>query len=367
LLFVGFMAINAQTSTLSIFMPSLHAWQLAKYFTKQATLIVIPAAFCSYLAFHTASNTIGKISDALFTPEIAYSDFSKNFAAADNIVVSGHDLYFDTADNYGQTTTKTTLPPDFNHEYLLSDPEKTVSYYDALDPRNYGNEIWGALLILLLASRINVLYNDPIPRKPEEPEWSTAIHEAGHVLLGHHCEPLGRGLLDYATLLRDNKFIAHVAFGPPTPRELKRQEYIQVLAIDMAGRAAERLILGDSEINSGASENIYNATSQATHAIANTGLFGTKTIYYPAETLRENQILEARVFDQAAQMIAEAEAYALSYLRDNRNALIAVANGLMEHGTLDRDALIKIIEDNPPHPDQFEIDFGSAPAYTPEA
>lgn len=350
-------------------MATSHSWNLTKHYTKQAALGIAPAALAGYIALTPAAKTLDKILNYAFTPEIPYTEFVKNYPFTDKIVVSGNTLNGVATNKYGYPVPfRTRLPDDFNHENLLTSKSVEVTYKSPFDPLNYSNELLLLFLSWFTGNRFSAVLNTRRPQRPEKTEkpqksgWHVAIHEAGHVLLAYNAEKNGITRLKSANILKTDQTYGTVE-DEIVPKNITRHEIVSYIALNMAGRAAERIIFGDNSINTGASIDIKNASLLASYAVKKAGLSDLGPIYCGSEFIKDNPIIEDKIFEEMRKLINEAEAFAVSYLRDNREALLAVADALMEHGELEHDELIEIIENS--H-QQLSLDFETVPSYTPE-
>ena len=168
--------------------------------------------------------------------------------------------------------------------------------------------------------------------------WQVAVHEAGHAVVGA------------ATGVATPRVLALQGDGGVTHAEghvihQRRSELEAALAVDMAGRAAERIVFGEASAGAGgaADSDLARAT---TMAVAMEGSWGlgerlswlgdTETI---ATRLRLDPPLAARVEDH----LCRAEKRALGILQAQRPALEAIATALCDRGLLQGAALEELM------------------------
>lgn len=113
------------------------------------------------------------------------------------------------------------------------------------------------------------------------------------------------------------------------------------LVVSMGGRAAEKILL-DGDFTQGAHGDLQSATTLATEMIARYGM-GRRLVSIdpvPGSTGADT------VNDEAAELIAQAAVEADRLLARNQKLIAAIAEGLLEHETLDEDSLYALLEAN---------------------
>jgi cell division protease FtsH len=109
----------------------------------------------------------------------------------------------------------------------------------------------------------------------------------------------------------------------------------------MGGRAAEKILL-DGDFTQGAHGDLQSATTLATEMIARYGM-GRRLVSIdpvPGSTGADT------VNDEAAELIAQAAVEADRLLARNHKLVAAIAEGLLEHETLDEDSLHSLLQAN---------------------
>jgi cell division protease FtsH len=188
---------------------------------------------------------------------------------------------------------------------------------------------------------------------PEE-KRAVAVHEAGHALvaaLSPHADHVAK-----ITILPAGSSLGVTELLPTDERRLYPESYLQdSLAVRLGGRAAESLVLG--EVSSGAANDLAGATALATRMVRE---FGMSTVVGPVgfspegpgylghDEFRSRAYAEAtqRIIDEeVTKMLRQAELHASELLRSHRQALTTLTQLLIEHETVDGDAVYELLVD----------------------
>ncbi len=178
---------------------------------------------------------------------------------------------------------------------------------------------------------------------PEEKE-RVAVHEAGHALiaaLSDHADPVAK-----VTILPAGSSLGATHQLPVDERHLHTESHLtDTLAIQLAGRAAERLVFGEG--STGAAADLTQATRLATKMVREYGLApeigpvgygGDTPMYLGTEPVRSRDYSEVtqRLIDEAiARLLTDAEDRATDLLDGNRQQLDELVRLLLEHETVD--------------------------------
>jgi cell division protease FtsH len=180
-------------------------------------------------------------------------------------------------------------------------------------------------------------------------KYSVAVHEAGHALvalLSEHADPVAK-----VTILPRGAALGVTEQLPLSERHLYPESYLtDTLAVRLAGRAAEVLVLG--EPSSGASNDLAGATDLATHMVREWG-FSTEVGpvgYGPEGPSRDNPFAgrpyaeetQRAIDTEVARFLREAEVPATDVLSAHRTMLGRVVDLLLERETVDGSDLAKI-------------------------
>lgn len=187
----------------------------------------------------------------------------------------------------------------------------------------------------------------------EEERKITAYHEAGHAVVGHvlpDSDPVHK-----VTIIPRGRTGGVTWFLPPEDRSYKNiYELKDVLARAMGGRVAERIILGEDGITTGASSDLQHVAELSREMVTQEGMgkqlrdqvfnsdevnfFGDRAKMYSEKT---SELIDAEI----EALNKEANARAEAVLNANRKALDELAEALLEKETLEEDEVAKILKD----------------------
>lgn len=187
----------------------------------------------------------------------------------------------------------------------------------------------------------------------EEERKITAYHEAGHAVVGHvlpDSDPVHK-----VTIIPRGRTGGVTWFLPPEDRSYKNiYELKDVLARAMGGRVAERIILGEDGITTGASSDLQHVAELSREMVTQEGMgkqlrdqvfnsdevnfFGDRAKTYSEKT---SELIDAEI----EALNKEADARAEAVLNANRKALDELAEALLEKETLEEDEVAKILKD----------------------
>jgi cell division protease FtsH len=178
---------------------------------------------------------------------------------------------------------------------------------------------------------------------PEE-KHAVAVHEAGHALvaaLSAHADPVAK-----VTILPAGQALGVTEQLPVGERHLYTEGYLKdSLAVRMGGRAAERVVLGQT--STGAASDLAGATDLATRmvreygmspALGPVGFAAADPTYLGGTQATGRAYAEAtqRLIDEeVAALLREAEQRATTTLTTHRTALDRLADLLLERETID--------------------------------
>jgi cell division protease FtsH len=177
-----------------------------------------------------------------------------------------------------------------------------------------------------------------------EEKHTVAVHEAGHAVvaaLSAHADPVAK-----VTILPAGRALGVTEQLPEDERRVYPESYLlDTLAIRLGGRAAERLLLGQT--STGASNDLAGATQVATRMVREFGMsprlgpigFADESPQYLGpQQLTSRPYAEAtqRVIDEeVARLLKEADERASSLLEAHRAPLEKVVSMLIERETID--------------------------------
>ncbi|HEV2569304.1 ATP-dependent zinc metalloprotease FtsH [Sphingomonas sp.] len=180
----------------------------------------------------------------------------------------------------------------------------------------------------------------------EDEKKATAYHEAGHALVSLHvpgCDPLHK-----VTIIPRGRALGVTWNLPERDRYSMSMKQMKArLALCFGGRIAEQLIYGKDELNTGASNDIQQATDMARAMVMEYGMSeklgwlryrdNQDEVFLGHSVARSQNVSEetARLIDQEVRrIIEEAEATARAVLTDNLDELHRLAEALLEYETL---------------------------------
>ncbi|KAA0203959.1 hypothetical protein HAZT_HAZT003896 [Hyalella azteca] len=185
----------------------------------------------------------------------------------------------------------------------------------------------------------------------EEVNLVTAYHEGGHTLVAHytkHCHPLHK-----VTIIPRGPSLGHTAYIPAKEQyNVTRAQMLATLDSLMGGRAAEELIFGSEMITSGASSDLKQATSVATHMVKDLGMsdrVGLRTFEDNSGQLigsgdslstSTKEAIDAEI----KRLLQESYERARTILRTHAKEHKALAEALLKYETLDADDIKAILD-----------------------
>jgi cell division protease FtsH len=186
---------------------------------------------------------------------------------------------------------------------------------------------------------------------PMEKE-TVAFHEAGHAVTAEFRAHADR----VAKVSIIPRGIAALGYTQQLPTEdrylLKKSELLDRMDVFLGGRVAEEIVFGD--LSTGAQNDLQMATDLARHMVAQYGMserLGLATFeqpanapYVPAGQSTAYSERTARLIDaEIARLLDEAHERVRATLREQRALLDALARQLLEHETVERDALQALV------------------------
>ena len=180
----------------------------------------------------------------------------------------------------------------------------------------------------------------------EDEKKATAYHEAGHALVSLHvpgCDPLHT-----VTIIPRGRALGVTWNLPERDRYSMSMKQMKArLALCFGGRIAEQLIYGEDELNTGASNDIQQATDMARSMVMEYGMSeklgwlryrdNQEEVFLGHSVARSQSVSEetARTIDQEIRrLIEEAEGAARKVLTEHLDELHRLANALLEYETL---------------------------------
>lgn len=193
----------------------------------------------------------------------------------------------------------------------------------------------------------------------EDEKKATAYHEAGHALVSlhvPHCDPLHK-----VTIIPRGRALGVTWNLPERDRFSMNMKQMKArLALAFGGRIAEQLIYGHDELNTGASNDIQQATDMARSMVMEYGMSeklgwlryrdNQEEVFLGHSVARSQNVSEetSRLIDQEIRrLVEEGEATARTVLTDNLDQLHKLAEALLEYETLSGDESKRAIAGEP--------------------
>ncbi len=187
----------------------------------------------------------------------------------------------------------------------------------------------------------------------DEEKKVIAYHEAGHALIAKllpETDPLQK-----VTIIPRGRALGATEQVPEIDRHnFNRQYLLNRIAVSLGGRSAEKIVFG--EMTNGAASDLKYVTSLARKMVCQWGMSdkigpvyfkkGEEHPFLGKELSQQKDYSEhtAKIIDEEVQnIILEMEAKSINLLNENRRKLDDLANALLEHETLERDDVDKIV------------------------
>ena len=166
-----------------------------------------------------------------------------------------------------------------------------------------------------------------------------AVHEAGHALCA--CLLPASDKVHSATIIPHGQALGLVMRLPDHDRFCIPVEKLEAdLIVAMGGRAAEEVVFGPKKVTTGAASDIAHATNIVTKMVTEWGMspaIGMVRVSHSGESLPREVEQEIR------RIIDEMYEAAKACVEDNRDALDALTEALLEHETIDGDEVREIV------------------------
>jgi cell division protease FtsH len=171
-----------------------------------------------------------------------------------------------------------------------------------------------------------------------------AFHEAGHALCGELLPSVDR--VHRISIVPRGQALGYTLNLPAEDRYLKtREELLDYMTVLLGGRVAEQAVFG--AITTGASDDLKRV-ADISHSMVHDYAMGTAGVgRSPDGDVRLSE-RTLRIRDEERQdLIEEARRAAQRMIVSHRRQLDALANELLEHEVLERDAIERVMEGVP--------------------
>ncbi|XP_034477769.1 ATP-dependent zinc metalloprotease YME1L isoform X3 [Drosophila innubila] len=185
----------------------------------------------------------------------------------------------------------------------------------------------------------------------EEANTITAYHEGGHAIVAFYTKeshPLHK-----VTIMPRGPSLGHTAYIPEKERyHVTKAQLLAMMDTMMGGRAAEEIIFGTEKITSGASSDLKQATTIATHMVKDWGMsekVGLRTIE-SSKGLGGGEVLGPNTVEavdaEIKRILSDSYERAKAILKKHTKEHKALAEALLKYETLDADDIKAILNDN---------------------
>ncbi|ESK96960.1 intermembrane space aaa protease iap-1 [Moniliophthora roreri MCA 2997] len=179
----------------------------------------------------------------------------------------------------------------------------------------------------------------------EKAKLATAYHEGGHALVALYTD--GAIPLHKVTCVPRGHALGYTSFLPENDRfSVSLKEYLASIDVSMGGRVAEELIYGPQAVTSGASSDIRKATHTARMMVKQWGFSKLGPIYYD-DSADLSPRRKDEIEDEVTKIIKESENRTTVLLKSRIEELHRLARALVEHETLDKDEVAKVVKGEP--------------------
>lgn len=182
-----------------------------------------------------------------------------------------------------------------------------------------------------------------------------AYHEAGHFVVSKMSKNIKNYKTTAITIIPSEDFLGVTLFEyqPEKQQSLDTDYYIDNIAVDLAGRVAEKIYLNcDDRYTSGARSDLVSATETARSIVAEYGMIDEcgKNMAYLGELdlVRLSLISEKirnSIDEESKKLIKKAEERATAILNENIDLLIRIASELLSNEVLVERDLERICEE----------------------
>jgi cell division protease FtsH len=173
----------------------------------------------------------------------------------------------------------------------------------------------------------------------DEERRLVAVHEAGHALCA--CLLPASDKVHSATIIPHGQALGLVMRLPDHDRFCIPVEKLEAdLIVAMGGRAAEEVVFGPKKVTTGAASDIAHATNIVTKMVTE---WGMSPAIGMVRVARSGDSLPREVEQEIRRIIDEMYTAAKACIEDNRDALDALTEALLEHETIDGDDVRAIV------------------------
>lgn len=173
-----------------------------------------------------------------------------------------------------------------------------------------------------------------------------AYHEAGHALVTKLVAPENK--VTKVTIIPSTKGAGGFSMNiPPDKMCRSKKEMLNQIRISLGGRAAEEIVFGESNITTGATNDIEKATTTMLAMIKHFGMNPkTGLLNYDVLYNYSGSGVDSVIIEECKKMMEQLYEETKDVLKDNRDLLKNIAEALLERETLNEEDLDQIIYGN---------------------
>ncbi|MGH6892086.1 MAG: ATP-dependent zinc metalloprotease FtsH, partial [Dongiaceae bacterium] len=193
----------------------------------------------------------------------------------------------------------------------------------------------------------------------EEEKTMTAYHEAGHAIVNINMR--GNDPLHKVTIIPRGRALGVTWALPERDRLSITKEFLEAkIAMCFGGRIAEQLIYGENHLNSGASNDIKQATGMARAMVTEYGMSeklgplryndNEEEVFLGHSVAQRKNVSDATAAAidlEVRRIVEEGEATARRILSEHLDDLHTLAKGLLEYETLNADEVKDLLAGKP--------------------
>ncbi|XP_048750757.2 ATP-dependent zinc metalloprotease YME1L1-like [Ostrea edulis] len=179
----------------------------------------------------------------------------------------------------------------------------------------------------------------------EEANWVTAIHEAGHAIVGLESKSSASKVYK-ATIMKRGQALGHTQFLP------EKEEYthsrVQLMAqmdIAMGGRVAEEIMFGTDKVTTGAASDFSQATRIAKSMVMLYGMSETlgARVYTEEDLTLLSSHMRKEIDDEVNKLLQDSYCRAKTLLTSKKDNLKRLAENLMKYETLNMEEISEVM------------------------
>lgn len=195
----------------------------------------------------------------------------------------------------------------------------------------------------ILLEQINTIkYGEKVTSKNIQNElFSTAYHEAGHAVISHILRPNIK--IEQITVMPRNKSLGFVSYNnDEIPANSSFDDIKNKILISFAGRVAEKKFAGESGVNTGASNDLEQASDLAFWAVRNLGMSDIGYVNLKNQT--QSSYLSELIDKKVLEILNECKEKCEKLVDKNWSKIEKIAKILIEKEMIDENEFLNVIK-----------------------